>query len=285
LGLNNTTQVVGSSFTSPIPGTGHAFVYSGGIMRDIGSLAGGTTTATGINDAGEIVGQSVLQEQFPFAFLYKNGVMRNLGSLRGSDRSDAAAINSAGQIAGTSGVGPSQGPNGNQSHAVLWVNGIIMDLGTLGGLNSSGAAINDRGQVVGYSTLAGGDGPDGDYRGFIWSKGRMRDLGTPPDGRQVLPNGMNNHADIVGTYQKGGAQRAFVYGVHGRMRDLTALVDPAQGWTITAAYDINDAGQIAGEACKSSSYCTAVRLDPVQKERPGDAVHGTDERDIMNEGE
>lgn len=124
--------------------------------------------------------------------------------------------------------------------------------------------------MVGHSTLAGGNGQDADYRGFIWWKGKMRELGTPPNGRQVQPLGMNNHADIVGIYQKGPAQRAFVlYGARGGMRDLTALVDPAQGWTITAAYDINDAGQIAGEACnRSFSYCTAVRLDPVQKGRP-----------------
>lgn len=285
LGLNDKTQVVGVSFTSPISSTEHAFLYSGGVMRDIGSLAGGNTSATGINDAGDIVGQSVLQEHFPFAFLYKNGVMQNLSSLPGSDRSGAAAINNCGQIAGTSGVGPSQGPNGNQSHAVLWEHGVIKDLGTLGGLNSYGAAINDRGQVTGYSTLSGGDGQDADYRGFLWSKGKMRELEAPPNGRQVQPNGMNNRADIVGTYQNGGAQRAFVYGGPGRMRDLTALVNPAQGWTITAAYDINDAGQIAGEACNASfSFCTAVRLDPVRKAWPGDAMHGTDARDSTDAG-
>lgn len=280
LGINNRAQVVGVSFTTPISSTEQAFVYSGGVLRDIGSLAGGQTAAYGINDAGAIVGQSLLQEHFPFAFLYKNGIMQNLSSLPGSDRSSAAAINNAGQIAGTSGVGPSQGPNGNQSHAVLWENGRILDLGTLGGLNSYGTAINERGQVAGYSSLAGGDGQDADYRAFIWWKGKMRQLDAPPNGRQVQPNGMNNHGHIVGTHQRQGAQRAFVYGMHGKMRDLTDLVGPAQTWTITAAYDINDAGQIVGEACDASfSYCTAVRLDPVRRGRRGDATPGADARD------
>lgn len=285
-GLNNKTEVVGASYTEPIPTTRHAFVYSGGTMRDIGSLAGGASTANGINDAGAIVGQSVLNDQFPFAFLYKDGAMQNLGCLPGSDRSSAQGINSRGQVVGTSGVGPAQGPNGNQAHAVLWMDGLITDLGTLGGLNSYGTAINDRGQVAGYSSLAGDDGPEADYRGFIWSKGKMRELGTPPNGRQVQPNGINNHADVVGIYQKGGAQRAFLYGVRGRMHDLTALVDPAEGWVITAAYGINDGGQIAGEACNASmSFCTAVRLDPLQQGRWDDTMGGMAQSEPMDEGE
>jgi probable HAF family extracellular repeat protein len=118
VGINNAGEVVGGAL-----GQGqisHGFVYSGGTFRDIGTLGGGMTGALDINDAGDIVGSSVLQEHFPFAFLYRNGVMRNLGCLPGSDRSNAQAINDKGVIAGSSGVGPAQGPNGNQSHAVIW---------------------------------------------------------------------------------------------------------------------------------------------------------------------
>ena len=61
--------------------------------------------------------------------------------------------------------------------------------------------------------------------------------------------GINLHGQVVGNYNLGGAQRAFLYGYRGKIHAQTALIDPAQGWTITAAHAINDAGQIAGEAC------------------------------------
>lgn len=265
LGVNRRGEVVGQSFALMKPA--RAYLYSGGSVRDIGSLPGGSvTTATDINDAGDIVGSSVLQEHFPFAFLYRGGIMRNLGSFAGSDRSGATAINNRGQIVGASGVGPSQGPNGNQTHAFLWENGVMRDLGTLSGLNSIAEDINERGQVTGYATRQGGDaGADLDWHGFLWSHGRMRDIGVPPGGWQPMPLGMNIRADIVGFYQSRNGQRAFLYR-HGRIVDLNSLVDPAQGWMIPIVYDINDAGQIAGAGCDPDMVaCMAVRLDPVRR--------------------
>lgn len=259
-GINSRGQVVGNTFGLNQPS--RAFLYSDGVMRDIGSLAGGVTAASSINDAGDIVGYSVLQQHYGFAFLYRDGLMRNLGSLPGSDQSRAHAINNHGVIAGTSGVGPSQGPNGNQSHAVIWKNGHIRDLGTLGGLNSYGHDINELGQVTGYASYAGGDYPNDRYGGFIWTNGRMRDIGAPPGGNNVQPFAINNVGQVVGIYQRAGQQRAFVYGYLGGIHDLGALVDPAQGWWLVSANDINDRGQITGMGCDPSGACTAVRLDP-----------------------
>lgn len=271
-GINNRGQIVGNTFGLNQPS--RAFLYSGGVMRDIGSLAGGVTAASDINDAGDIVGNSVLQVHYPFAYIYRNGLMRNLGSLPGSDRSVAAAINNRGVIAGSSGVGPSQGPNGNQSHAVIWKNGHIRDLGTLGGLNSYGHDINELGQVTGYSSYAGGDYPNDEYGGFIWTNGRMRDIGAPAGGNQVQPQAINNLGQVVGIYNRGGQQRAFVYGYLGGTHDLGALVDPAQGWWIMAAHDINDRGQITGMACDPAQHCSAVRLDPWYKPAAAAASSG-----------
>src|SRR6185503_15996662 len=49
-------------------------------MTDLGTLGGSNTFARGINNRGEVVGDSELKEGIPFrhAFLFSNGVMKDL---------------------------------------------------------------------------------------------------------------------------------------------------------------------------------------------------------------
>jgi probable HAF family extracellular repeat protein len=69
--------------------------------------------------------------------------MADLGTLAGGSISFAYGINNAGQIVGDA-------DNGQFTHAFLYSNGAMADLGTLGN-NSYARGINDAGQVVGYS--------------------------------------------------------------------------------------------------------------------------------------
>jgi probable HAF family extracellular repeat protein len=50
-GMNNAGQVTGAS-------NGHAFLYRDGQMRDLGALLGSGSSASAINDAGQITGSS-----------------------------------------------------------------------------------------------------------------------------------------------------------------------------------------------------------------------------------
>ena len=43
-GINNRGQVVGSSYPCGPPGGYHAFLYSGGLMQDLGTLGGSYST-------------------------------------------------------------------------------------------------------------------------------------------------------------------------------------------------------------------------------------------------
>ena len=72
---------------------------------------------------------------------------------RAASGSSAVAINERGQIVGTSATG--DGGIGKR-HLVLWRNGKITDLGTLGGAESDASAINERDQIVGVSNTAKG---------------------------------------------------------------------------------------------------------------------------------
>jgi len=48
-------------------------------------------------------------------------------------------------------IGTSSPPGGGTVHGFLWENGVMTDLGTIGGKSSVGRAINERGQIAGQA--------------------------------------------------------------------------------------------------------------------------------------
>src|SRR5215467_6791634 len=94
----------------------------------------------------------------PFAVAQMSYSVTDLGTL-GGNSSYAGAINSAGDVVGSSNV-----PDTNL-HAFLWTSsGGLQDIGTLGGDVAAAAAINSSQQVIGTSTTA-----DGYSHNFLWS--------------------------------------------------------------------------------------------------------------------
>jgi probable HAF family extracellular repeat protein len=110
--INEAGVIVGESSVR-LPGgaiESHAFRWENGVMTDLGTLPGGTTSsARDINGRGEIVGWSTNANGQTRAVLWDEGGIQDLGALDGDNslESVAEAINDLGQIVGYSSVGPS----------------------------------------------------------------------------------------------------------------------------------------------------------------------------------
>jgi len=243
LGLSENGLVVGGSY---IAGDSklHPFLWTQGVMQDLGSLAGfgGQAYATGVNSAGTVIGNSgtsTLGGCCSLGFVYFNGLIDAL------PLDAATAINEAGLIAGSAHVAPF-----NQLHAETWDGQSLTDLRTLrndyDSATSTANAISNLGVVTGYSTIP-------DARAFVYENGAMSlvDVGAYPL-RFSIGYGINDAGDIVG---QAGWPNAFTLGFLYSGGQITFL-QFAPG-SDTAAVDINNLGQIVGNA-------TVHDFDPVR---------------------
>jgi probable HAF family extracellular repeat protein len=207
--INNAGVIVGESTVSN--GEVHAVIcLGGGQQTDLGVLpTGDYSAAFGINNSNAtmIVGESTAISGTVtnlYAFVIQNGPMINLGSFAGSSYSAAFAVNDTGQIIG-------EADTNGQTHAVLWQNSAITDLGTLGGTNSSASAINHAGGIVGYALTASED-----EHAFLYSGSTMYDLNNflPPGSvftNLISADGINDAGQITGSgYTTNGDYRAFL---------------------------------------------------------------------------
>lgn len=127
-------------------------------------------------------------------------------------------------------------------HAALWVDGEIIDLGTLGGQSSQAMDANSSGEVVGWSNPPGGSGFN--QRGFVWRNGQMTDLGTL-GGDRAVAYGMNELGQIVGRAELepgNSLTHGFVW-EDGQMLDLPDL-DGLGAY----AWAINNSELVVGQA-------------------------------------
>ena len=173
------------------------------VVQDLGVLSGhSSSVAWGINQKGDVVGWS-MGDNGTSAFLFTDGTgIVQLPGLPDRPRAIARDINDVGQIVGTANAG-----GVDLGHAVLWTNGIVKDLGTLGtGSYSEGWAVNNFGQVVGSSYTNGGSFG---VHGFLYTQARgMVDLTPNSDTGSALD--INDAGQVTGyKTASGGNYHAF----------------------------------------------------------------------------
>lgn len=248
--INNLGQVVGATY-----GPTHAFLYSGGVTTDLGTLGGNYSQANSINDSGQIVGNSTSPAgSFLLrAFRYSDATgMVDLGALPGGEQSEAKDINAAGEIAGRAQV-----PYGGY-HAIAITTTMIDIAPALDDpWDSRATAIDDDGNVYGVH----------DFGAFEYSlaSGTAKLLALPTGwwGLEIL--GANRRGERVGTawppYAWGPV--AVIY-KDGTVRDLNTLVDPADPayghLTLTNAVGINRYGWIAANGYDNANYVNRAYL-------------------------
>jgi uncharacterized membrane protein len=192
------------------------------------------TSATGINDHGQITGSSVDADGGIRGYLRdRRGRLTDI-DVPGAVATAPAGINNRGQIVGRYyESAPIRGPEAR-------FRGFLLDgrkltrIDVPGALQTQAVDINKRGEVVGEYVDA-----DGAFHGFVWRKGRFTTIDVPGAAATSL-TGINDHGEIVGVQ----GDPTNVHGFLLKRGRFTSFDAP--GVPITLPMDINNRGQIAG---------------------------------------
>jgi probable HAF family extracellular repeat protein len=243
----------------PDPYVQHAFTWHDGKLTDLGALPGENTSAIWeLNSHGIGAGNSTDGLVDPFtggtggvAVVFYHGQVISLGTLPGGQVSFAQDINNQGQVAGNSSNGTPDPYSlfgwGTETRAFVWRNGVMHDLGTLGGDDAFEGVQNERGQIAGQSYT--NDTPNADSDGsptldpFLWQNGHMIDLGTL-GGDYGNTSWLNDSGEVVGYSSLAGDNTIHPFLWNGRrMIDLGTL-----GGENGFANWVSDSGDVAGWA-------------------------------------
>ncbi len=238
--INDVGQVVGMSsgdglFAVP-------FLWEDGEIHELPTFGGkvGESGARGLRNDGVIAGWSSTTEfhQPPFdnfqiarPFVLDGERMTQLDSLIPEGDALAWAINNNGWVCGWG--HSALDPFSIETRALLWTDGEVTDLGTLGGVNSNAYDLNEMNQIVGEA-----DTPSGQRHAFLWEDGQMIDIDT--FGRGSVARAINDSTQITGVWFDAGVVRSFFWDGEG-MIDLGAL-----GGRYNEAFGINNHGEVVG---------------------------------------
>jgi len=201
LGVSYKSSSIASAYCNQYDGfplATYAFLWENGKMKDLGSFGGTCTYPTDLNNHGEVVGVSNEEgDTIQDAFLW-DGSLHKLPNAFGGSTTSATALNAGGVAVGWASLASQT----FQTHAVLWKNKTMTDLGTVDGDPCGFAqSINVGGQIVGF-TLSGNSCSD-PGRSFLWENGSMVDLNNLIPARSKLyltrTNTINDLGEIAGS--------------------------------------------------------------------------------------
>jgi probable HAF family extracellular repeat protein len=283
----------------------HAVLWRGGTMHDLGTLGGPDSAAFLINQQGQVAGTSdvdsiinpVTGGPTVHPFLWQHGKMIDLVAdapegMFGGSFGIAAWLNDKGQVLGTMNL------TGDTTwHSFLWDDGMVKDLGSLGGINTTAQWLTNTGHVSGKSdvtaicTACAPGNQKQLHHPFLWKDGSMIDLGLINGDTAGTAYSVNAKDQVVGTTVPcaqvnfddscdGPVYHSFLW-ENGAIVDLQTLVLPGSDVSVSscagceiAAYNINDRGEIAGQGVLSNGDSRVILLIPCDENHPD--VEGCD---------
>jgi probable HAF family extracellular repeat protein len=221
-------------------------------ITDLGTLGGSSSFATGVNDAGHIVGQAnTAGDAEQHAFLY-TGALPVL-DLGGGAYSLPFDINQAGQIVG---IFTFEAPF--TTHGFFYDGSLpVQDLGTLTGVigsTSTASGVNVHGHIVGS-----GQPSAGGFHAIFWPSpaSSPADLGAPTGFVNSELFAINDNGLAAGTaFPAVGFRRAFRYDVPGGQWQSIGVFP---GGNSSDGEDINEAGTVTGLATLANGLSHAFR--------------------------
>jgi probable HAF family extracellular repeat protein len=225
-----------------------AFMHDG-TLHLLGTLGGANSQANGINSSDVVVGWANTADGHMHAFRWTQGTgMQDLGLPPGASDADASAINTGGTVVGHANVSGLQ-------RACKWSGGTSSFLDASG--SGMANAINDLNQIVGVS----GGHP------VMWDGATRTQLdilsGVCGWESTVIPNGINNHGQIIGTDESESGEFAWLLNLGA---PAVAAVDPPlprEGAPTTLAVSVFGANPSHGSV---SLRCALPELAPATLE-------------------
>lgn len=249
-------------------------------LIDMGTLGGAqSTVAPGrvLNNKGTVVGCadiSIPDPNYPnfnpflspfgadpfifHTFEFQEGTVIDMGAIPGVNSSCESFLTDGGLTVGGSANGSVDPLTGWPAmEAVVWQDGQVINLGTLGGNESFSIWANNRGQVVGAAANTIADpfsvffGWGTQTRAFLWEGGALQDLGTL-GGPDALATMINDRGQIFGASYTSDIPNpltgippfdGFLY-EHGKMMDIPN----GFGGTQVNPFWANNRGELVGNA-------------------------------------
>ena len=257
--LNDIGGIIGT-IDPPGPSGQHGFVWENGtwtmLLPDNDGLFSG---AYAINNLGQVVGYRDIDAFTRNAFLWDNGLFTTIPPSFGA-RSLATDVNDAGDVVGWMGTS-----NGIDSHAFVWNDGVMMDLGLIpGSFAAQAQAINSARAILITASLQKDESSPVLSRSFLCQDGNMTDLGVLAGFDRCSGFDLNDAFSVVGVCSKSSNpnfRRAFIWR-DGAMMDLNNLIPAESGLNITWVRGINNRGQITGQAQDLTGHVVGVVLAP-----------------------
>lgn len=234
---------------------GNGSAWAAWTVTDLGTLSDwGTSTATAINNNGQVVGYASTGEysstglDINHAFIWSSSTgIVDLGVIGGSSASTnsyAYGINDNGQVVGTSQIS-----SDSNSYAFLYTNSTMQNLNVAGSANG----INNNGQITGYNSSSS-------HGFFRNSDGTVQDIGTlstyagaRSHGSAINASGQVAAYDAIGSGQ--GATAAGWIWTNGAKQATGAL-----GGSNSVISGISNSGQAVGWAETSGAAYTHAFL-------------------------